>query len=273
MQADSGLTRRRRRISDEETAQRMLDSAVAMVNSSGLTVSLEHISLEDVIRDSGVSRSAAYRRWPYKDLFVGDLLRTLAKAAVPAVVGAQGGTALVREIVTGHAGELRTAEGRQWVWSELLRRGAWHDFDAIHRSTEWRTYLALHATFESLADGELRDEIQHALAASEQGFVERIATVYQRTADLLGYRLRAGSDVGFGTVATLANATMRGLVITAQSTPETATERLRADPFGTGRPADWSLPGLAIAAVVSGQLEVDPTVVWSPERIAAAVDW
>ncbi|MGZ0149809.1 hypothetical protein ACXJJ3_22295 [Kribbella sp. WER1] len=266
-----GPTRRRQRISDEETARRMLDSAVAMVNASGLTVSLEHISLEDVIRDSGVSRSAAYRRWPYKDLFVGDLLRTLAKAAVPAIVGAQGGTALVRAIVTDHADELQTAEGRRWVWSELLRRGAWHDFDAIHRSTEWRTYLALHATFESLADGELRDEIQEALAASEQGFVERIAAVYERIADLLGYRLRMGSEVGFRTVATLANATMRGLVITAQSTPAAATERLHADPLGTGRPADWSLPGLAIAAVVSGQVEADPTVMWSAERVASVV--
>jgi AcrR family transcriptional regulator len=266
-----GPTRRRRRISDEETAQRMLDSAVAMVNSSGLTVSLEHISLEDVIRDSGVSRSAAYRRWPYKDLFVGDLLRTLANAAVPAMVGTQGGTALVQEIVSGHADELRTADGRQWVWSELLRRGAWHDFDAIHRSTEWRTYLALHATFDSLADGELRDEIQRALAESEQGFVERIAAVYQRIAVLLGYRLRPGSEVGFRTVATLANATMRGLVITALSTPETATERLRADPLGTGRTADWSLPGLAIASVITGQVEVDPTVVWSDDRIASVV--
>ena len=34
-----------------------------------------------VIRDADVSRSSAYRRWPYKDLFFSDLLRELAKAA------------------------------------------------------------------------------------------------------------------------------------------------------------------------------------------------
>ncbi|GAA1567938.1 hypothetical protein GCM10009804_25580 [Kribbella hippodromi] len=245
----------------------MLDTAVAMVNSTGLTVSLEHLSVEDVIRDSGVSRSAAYRRWPYKDLFVGDLLRALAKAVVPATVGAEGGADVVRRVLEEHRQELHDAEGRARVWSELLRLGAWHDFDAIHRSVEWRTYLALHATFESLADGELRDEIQTALEESERGFVDRIAAAYRRVADLLGYRLRPGSEVGFTAVARLANATMRGMVITALSTPDTATVRYRADPLGTGRLADWSLPGLAIAAVVAGQFEVDPTVTWNPERV------
>lgn len=64
----AGLAQRRRRLSHDETERRVLQAAVAMVNRSGLTVSLEHISFEEVIHDAGVSRSAAYRRWPYKDL-------------------------------------------------------------------------------------------------------------------------------------------------------------------------------------------------------------
>ena len=84
--APTGLTRRRRRLSDEETEQRMLQAALAMVNQAGLTVSLDHISFEDVIRDAGVSRSAVYRRWPYKDLFFSDLLRELARGSSPAIV-------------------------------------------------------------------------------------------------------------------------------------------------------------------------------------------
>jgi AcrR family transcriptional regulator len=76
----------------------MLRAAMAMVNRTGLTVSLDHISFEDVIRDADVSRSAVYRRWPFKDLFFSDLVKELAANATPTIV----------------ADEL-----------ELIRRGAW----------------------------------------------------------------------------------------------------------------------------------------------------
>ena len=81
--APSGLGRRARRLSDQETERRMLAAAVAMVRRTGLTVSLDHISFEDVIRDADVARSAVYRRWPYKDLFFSDLVKELAKEAIP----------------------------------------------------------------------------------------------------------------------------------------------------------------------------------------------
>ena len=48
----TGLARRGRRLSDRETEQRMLRTAVAMVRRDGLTVSLDSISLENVIRDA-----------------------------------------------------------------------------------------------------------------------------------------------------------------------------------------------------------------------------
>src|ERR1700734_4348659 len=85
-QAPTGLARRGRRLSDRETEERMLRAALAMVKRDGLTVSLDHISFEDVIRDADVSRSAVYRRWPYKDLFVSDLVKQLALDAAPGVV-------------------------------------------------------------------------------------------------------------------------------------------------------------------------------------------
>ena len=52
-QAPTGLARRRRRLPDRETEQRMLDAAVHMVNRTGLAVSLDNIGLEDVIRGGG----------------------------------------------------------------------------------------------------------------------------------------------------------------------------------------------------------------------------
>ncbi|MGH1555839.1 hypothetical protein ACRAWF_40460 [Streptomyces sp. L7] len=68
----SGLSRRRRRLSDEETEQRMLQAALSMINSSGLTVGLDHISFEDVIRLASVA--------PQRRLPVAGLTRTCSSA-------------------------------------------------------------------------------------------------------------------------------------------------------------------------------------------------
>src|SRR5450755_1781530 len=126
--APSGLSRRRSRLSDEETEQRMLQAALAMVNQTGLTVSLDHISFEDVIRDARVSRSSAYRRWPYKDLFFSDLLKELAKAATPGLAGDEGTLELVKRVVLAHLDWLETPELRGRLVLELMRQAAPLDF-------------------------------------------------------------------------------------------------------------------------------------------------
>jgi AcrR family transcriptional regulator len=265
-QAPTGLARRGRRLSDRETEQRMLRAAVAMVHHAGLTVSLDHISFEDVIRDADVSRSAVYRRWPYKDLFFSDLVKELAKDATPSIV--QDELALLRRVVAGHLDWLGTAELRHRLLLELFRQLALLDFEALYGSPAWRTYIALHATFLSLADGGLRDEVQAGLARSERDRMTRVATAWQQLSALFGYRLRPESGVTFDTLATLLSATMRGLVVLALSMPDIATQRTAASPFGAGSVDEWSLPALGLGSIAAELLEPDPAVVWDQQRIA-----
>lgn len=246
----------------------MLDAALAMVNDTGLTVSLEHISFEDVIRDAGVSRSAVYRRWPYKDLFFSDLLRELAQGmGLDTVTDSAAGVELARQLLRDHLDRLDTAEHRHSLFVDMLRQSALRDFETIYTSTQWRTYIALHASFLSLADGELRDDVHTALAASEQKLVARISSAYEQLAGLLGYRLRPGLTDNFETMATLLSATMQGLVIRTFASTETATRRIQADPFGVG-PAEWSQPALGIVSIAVAFLEPDPTTTWDNEHLA-----
>ncbi len=265
--APTGLARRGRRLSDVETERRMLEAAVAMLKTTGLTVSLDHISFEDVIHDADVSRSAVYRRWPYKDLFFSDLVKELARAAVPSPADNAAIEAVVHETVREHPDWLKTSKGRQGLLVELFRRAALLDFETLYDSAEWRTYLALHATFMSIAGGELRDEVQETLAESQAGFVSRVAQAWETLAGLLGYRLRAETGASFETVATLASALVRGLIVMALATPEIASSRRRAAPFGAVSKEEWSLSALGLAGLAASFFEPDATITWDAETV------
>jgi hypothetical protein len=220
-----------------------------------------------------VSRSAVYRRWPYKDLFFGDLLKELAHATAPAAtVSEETGKEMLRRVLAAHRGDLASAEDRHELVTEMVRLAAVADFEAVYSSTEWRTYLALQVTFLSLPEGPLRDEIQAALARSEQGFTDRIARAWERAVVVLGYRLRPETGGSFATIATLVSAALRGLVTMALSNPELVTERARANPGGASAPADWSLIGMAAASIATTFLEPDPEVAWDEQRLESLRD-
>jgi len=245
----------------------MLRAAVAMAHHAGLTVSLDHISFEDVIRDADVSRSAAYRRWPYKDLFYGDLLEELAKeGAPPGIVDAE--YALIKQVVAEFPGELDTPVERHDLLTELFRRLALLDFQALAGSPEWQTYVALQAAFSSIADRERRERVRAVLAASEQERLARVAAAWELLADLFGYRIRPETGATFDTLITLVDATLRGLVIMAQPVPGIAASLVSASPFGATTVREWSLPALGASSLATAFLEPDPEIAWDDERVA-----
>ena len=263
------LGRRQRRLSDDETEERMLKAAAAMINQTGLTVSLDHLSFEDVIRDARVSRSAVYRRWPYKDLFFSDVLKDLARAAVPAATTSPDATLVpIKRFLFDHFDELAADEPRRNLVLELMRQASVWDLETMHGSTEWRTYLALHATFLSVADETLRGELQAALAESERAFIERIAASWQFLAGVLGLRLRPEVDASFETIANLVSAVARGLVLMSLASPDIATRPIKARPFGASEAAEWSPAAIALTSIATTFLEGDPAVVWDAQRLA-----
>ena len=264
----TGLARRERRLSDQETERRMLSAALAIVSRTGLTVSLDHLSFEDIIRDADVSRSAVYRRWPYKDLFFSDLVKQLALDAAPDVAADE--LALMKQIAAAHAGWLETPELRHRLLLDVFRQEALANYQDMCESPGWRTYIALHATFMSLADGTLREQVRDALTSCELARNGRIAPAWRQLAGLLGYRLRPGSGVTFETLATMLTATMRGMVIMSLSAPEVGETRVSASPFGAASPDEWSLPALGLAGLAWACLEPDPEAGWDAERVAAA---
>jgi AcrR family transcriptional regulator len=266
-QAPTGLARRGRRLPEDETERRMLQAALAMVHKSGLTVSLEHIGFEDVIREADVSRTSAYRRWPHKDLFFSDLVLALARDPAPGIFADE--MDLIRHVTAGRLDALADPQARHALVTELFRQLAVLDFETLYASPGWRTYLALHATLLSLSDGGLRGQVQAALARAEQDHLARVARAWQLIAGLLGFRLRPQDGVTFENLAVLIDAAMRGLVLTALTVPDVAAHRTTAQPFGAPEAAHWSLPALGLGAIATAFLEPDPEFTWDSRRASA----
>ena len=266
--APTGLTRRRRRLSDEETEQRMLQAALAMVNQAGLTVSLDHISFEDVIRDAGVSRSAVYRRWPYKDLFFSDLLRELARGSSPAIVtGNPEAIEAVRRTILDHLDWLETPAYRRALAAEVLRKGALNEFEIFRGSAEWRTYFALNATFLSLPDSDLRREVQ-----ARSPSPSRPAPPGRRL-------LRTGRHADRAPPATRARRHLRDDRLPGQRHHPRPGHHGPRRPWRRGRPRPGQplrrpgtrrmvAPALGIASIAMTFIEPDPAIEWTDEHTA-----
>jgi AcrR family transcriptional regulator len=245
----------------------MLDAARDAVVRGGLMVSLEHISLEELIQEARVSHSAVYRRWPDKDLFLRDLVKELARDAVPSIDDQE--IEAIERLIAERVDRLETPEDRDGLVAELIRELAMMHFEMLYQSARWSTYLALNAACLSIADDETRGEVRSALAQSEQAHIRAVAKVLEVLAGLVGYRLRPETGATFDTLATLNTAALHGLITMAISDPDLATQRLQAAPFWPTVRAEWSLPAMALASNVSALLEPDPEIDWRAERATA----
>ncbi len=266
-----GRAYRSGRLSDEETAQRMLETAIRRVDQDGLPVSFDALRLEDLIAEAGVARSAVYRRWPTKQHFYADLLLALAGFQHHVVASYDDTTiALSAGVALEDPEQLRTAESRRHLLVEVIRVGAWQNFASLTTSSAWSVHVTLLATIASLPDNEFRTNLQTTLREAQQVFIGRMAEFYGLMLQVLGYRIRPSlEEVTTLTIAQLGAAVIEGLTLNHHADPNGMKQQLQVDPFTTGEVADWSLPALGFASVAMQMIEPDPgqPEVWSDEMI------
>ncbi len=174
----------------------MFEAARQLVYEQGVQISLEELSFEQVIALAGVSRSSAYRVWPYKGDFVQDLLCDLAGPNWLGTAAFDEETLQAAEqVVSANVDKLGSPEGRREVLLEAVRVGVNRNFQAIAASSEWHIYVALNAAVGSAGNDEGRLRIAAALQHSEMTFIDRMTEFYGHMIAALGLELREGYTV------------------------------------------------------------------------------
>ena len=263
-------TRRSPRLTDEETARRMLETGVSAVHSTGLQLSFDLVSLEALIESADVSRSAVYRRWPTKAHYFADLLLELAGSTHPATAAySQSTVETACDVAEAFIDMLRTPKGRKQVVVEMCRQGALENYNSIRDGHEWATYVALQATMLSLPpELDLESRIRAALRRSEDNFVERMSAFYLSMVDVVGYNLRDIPGITFDTLATMGAAVVEGLAINTTIITEISETTFEADPFSAGMISPWSMPALGFTSILLALIEPQqPNINWDDERI------
>lgn len=274
---------RRRRIPAREVRERMLAAAQAMVLEMGVTVSLDDVSLEDVMRRADVPRSSVYRLWPYKGDFIDDLLCYLAApiwvepASPPSQ---QRALNLALEVVRANQHRLVTAAGRRAVTREAARRAVAQNFqDMVASSGSWLIHLALAATVNSVRNPRARARIAAALQDAERARVDSLVRFYRVLAQMLGLRVREGYR--FEHLAVAGGMVVQGLMMrqiiarNAEGCPPPAgsgqswsLDALINDPLPgpglDGGTAEWSFAAAAYLGIFEHILEPDPDSPFSP---------
>lgn len=263
---------RRPRLTDAETAERVLAAAVGRLESEGITVSFDRLGMERAIADAGVSRASAYRRWPTRQDFLVDVL-VAAVTKIPPEAETEDEIRVLSELVASRRDDLASPQGRRDLVVEALRLLADLDIRRLLASRRWQNHLALAATHRGLPEGPLKASVGRAIAEAEERMLGRRAEAYSHLPRLLGYRLvppLAGAE-GFRIMSSAAGVTMTGILLRSHADPAWLDDRRTLRPFGSSRDAAWSMPELHLVGAFLAHLEPDPDLIWDADRIAASL--
>ena len=238
----------RHRLPEAETTRRMMDAAVARVLRDGLSVGVDQLSMEEVIVEAGVARSAVYRRWPSREAFYARVLVELLRRDDTSIHYYSAATLTEVEGFLAGLGPIpREREPRRRLLVELCRLAATHNFEQVRNSPAQRTHQALTALIQS-GGPEFRAEGLALLRESERRFTARMVPLYRQFFDRFGLRLAEGLD--WPHFVALAAASVQGAAVQADAIDDSAAAPLSADPFGTGREAPWCLAAIGFTALV-----------------------
>ncbi|OBA46069.1 hypothetical protein A5789_05935 [Nocardia sp. 852002-51101_SCH5132738] len=226
-----------------------------MLRDTGLTVSLAHLSLEELIRIADVPRSSVRRVWATSEAFYLDLMERMIEPEQSLGVAFDQDTLdVTTAVVLRYQDRLGTPGGRRAVLQEAVRQGVERNFHAIAESLSWRTFIALVATLPAL-QAEDHDRLLRALQTAESHFIDRMVTFYQEMMSILGLRMKAEFDLR--TFATTASSLIEGMIGRRITNPAIVRSPILL-PGIDDKPVEWHLAAVAFLGILDLMVEADP---------------
>ncbi|WP_157124671.1 TetR/AcrR family transcriptional regulator [Nocardia pseudovaccinii] len=247
-------TSKRRRLSSDDLRKRLLDTAVEMLQETGLTVSLAHLNMEELIRAADVPRSSVYREWETKEAFYLDLMEKMIEPAAKDSAFDEETLQVAEAVIEKHQDLLATREGRRAVLREAVRQAVARNVAALSTALSYRTFTALVATLPSLVGAD-QERILVVLRGIEQQFKGRLAKYYEDLIPQLGLRFKRGYS---GTTLALTGSSVIEGYISRQSTNPVIVSTPVMMPGLTEEAAEWHIAAVGFLAVVDGMTEPDP---------------
>ena len=186
------VSKSRRRLSAEETRERLIDAGLDALAKTGLSIGLDAVTLDNAVRDAGVSRSSAYAVWSSPDEELSPqsaFQRAVLKQAVverKETIARTHSTAL--EVIERMGGNVSPAQ----LFRELARVTGGVNARAVADSRSWQLVVGLRSVLNSAPAGARDQELSDWISESERLYRdETIREVYEPVAELLGLRPRA----------------------------------------------------------------------------------
>jgi AcrR family transcriptional regulator len=246
------------RIPREQLRVQVLDAAQELLAHGGLSVGLHQLNMEELIRRVGVPRSSAFAAFGGKDELLTELmLRLLEPRGAHALGYSPGSASVATEVLARHGALLLAADatpdpaGAALVLREAIRLALAQNVADTVRSAEWRTYMALSVSVESLPPNQ-QPRVRVALQAAETRFLTQMAELYRSLFEHLGRRPAAGvtwlqiAAVGASVVEGMASKRLIGI-----TDADGTVQRDGID----GAPVEWEITALAFAGMVEGLTE------------------
>lgn len=275
-----------KRRASSEIKPAMLEAAAELIHREGLTVSLQHISMDGLASLAGISRSAVYRAWPNREDFFDELLLKLCYKPESHPMVFDGDTLnqalqALKDQLSHDPDVLATTEGRRMVIVEMCRRGATTNYENLVAHTAWRTWIALAATTMSYPE-PMKSKLQSAIAETEGAYVNNMAEFYKVLCDVLGRKIlpqfrseTESSRHEYAYLAATGSATMEGLVLRstnfpaqgAGTMPNMSEPASDADPFETGKTGNWNAAAIAFTGTFMAMTAPVEEYQYSPETL------